>query len=60
MLKSAKELHKPIHKTIKKRKVHSSFLDDVWGADPAETKLISINNEEFRFLLCVIDIYIYI
>ena len=29
------ELHKPIIKKLKKRKVYSSFKDNVWGADLA-------------------------
>ena len=27
-----KELHIPIARKIGKRKVHSSFMDDIWGA----------------------------
>ena len=29
------ELHKPIIRKFKKRKVYSSFKDDIWGADLA-------------------------
>ena len=29
----AKELHKPIIKKFKKRRVYSSFKDCIWGAD---------------------------
>ena len=53
----AEELHKPIVKKIEKRKVHSSLIGDIWGANLADTQLISKFNKEFRFLLCVIDIY---
>ena len=31
-----KELHKPIIKKFKKRKVNSPFIDNVWGADLAD------------------------
>ena len=31
----AKELHKPIIRTFKKRKVYSAFKDNIWGADLA-------------------------
>ena len=37
----AKELHKPIIKKYKKRKVHSPFIDNIWGADLADMQLIS-------------------
>ena len=53
----ADELHKPIIKKFKKRKVYSSFKDNIWGADLADMQLISKFNKGFRFLLCVIDIF---
>ena len=53
----AEELHKPIIRKFKKRKVHSTFIDNVWGTDLADMQLISKFNKKFRFLLCVIDIY---
>ena len=53
----AEELHKPLIKKFKKRKVHSTFIDNIWVAGLAELQLISKFNKAFRFLLCVIDIY---
>ena len=53
----AKELHKPIIRKFKKRKVYSGFKDNIWGADLADMQLISKFNKGFRFLLCVIDIF---
>ena len=53
----AKELHKPIIRKLKKRKVYSGFKDNTWGADLADMHLISKFNKGFRFLLCVIDIF---
>ena len=32
----AKELHKPIIRKFKKRKVYSTFKDNIWGADLAD------------------------
>ena len=32
----ANELHKPIIKKLKKRKVYSSFRDNIWGLDLAD------------------------
>ena len=53
----ADELHKPIIKKFKKRKVYSSFRDNIWSADLADMQLLSTFNKGFRFLLCVIDIF---
>ena len=41
----AEELYKPIIRKFKKRKVHSSFIDNIWGADLADMQLISKFNE---------------
>ena len=53
----AKELHKPIIRNSKKRKVYSRFKDNISGADLADMQLISKFNKGFRFLLCVIDVF---
>ena len=37
----AEVLHKLIIRKLEKRKVHSSFIDDIWGADLADIQLIS-------------------
>ena len=55
--KLTKELHKQIISLLKKRKVHSSIIDSIWGADLAEMQLINKVNKEIRFLLCVYDIF---
>ena len=55
--KIASELHKPIIKKFNKRKVYSSFKDNIWGVDLADMQLLSKFNKGFRFLLCVIDIF---
>ena len=36
----AKEFHKPIIRKFNKRKVGSSFIDNIWGADPGDMQLI--------------------
>ena len=48
----AEELHKPITRTFNKRKVHSSFKDNIQGTELADMQLISKFNKGFRFLLC--------
>ena len=53
----AGELHKPIIRKFNKRKVYSSFKDNIWGVDLVDMQLLSKFNKGFRFLLCVIDIF---
>ena len=53
----ADELHKPIIRKFNKRKVYSSFRDNIWGVDLADMQLLSKFNKGYRFLLCVIDIF---
>ena len=53
----ADELHKPIITKFKKRKVYSSFRDNIWSAHLANMQLIRKFNKGIRFLLCVIDIF---
>ena len=53
----AEELHKPIIKKFKKRKVYSSFKDNIWSAHLADIQLMSKFNKIFRFLLCIIYIF---
>ena len=53
----ANELHKPINRKFMKRKVYSSFRDNIWGVDLAVMQLLSKFDKGFRFLLCVIDIF---
>ena len=53
----ADELHIPIIRKFKKRKVYSSFRDNIWGVDLTDMQLLSKFNKGYRFLLCVIDIF---
>ena len=53
----AKELQKTIIRKFEKRKVHSSFIFNIWGADLADMKLLSKFINRIYFLLWVIDIY---
>ena len=53
----AEELHKPIIRKFKNRKVHSSFIDTNWDAYLAHMKLMDKFIKGIRFLLCVIDIF---
>ena len=53
----ANELHKPIIRKLEKRKVYSTFKDNIWGVNLADMQLLSKYNKGIRFLLCVIDIF---
>ena len=55
--KLANELHKPIIREFKKRRVYSSFKDNIWGADLVGMQLISKFTKGIRLLPRVIDIY---
>ena len=46
-----KELHKPIIRKDNKRKVHSSFIDNIWSANLADMQLISKFNKEICFFV---------
>ena len=54
----ANELHKPIIQKFKKRKVYSSFRDNIWGVDLADMQSLSKYNKGIKYLLCAIDIFI--
>ena len=53
----AEELHNIIIREFQKRKVYSSFIDNIWGPDLFDMQLISKSNKGISFLLCVIDIF---
>ena len=53
----AVELRKLTIGKFEKGKIHSSFIDTIWGADLADMLLSSKFDKGICFLLCVIDIY---
>ena len=53
----ANELHKPIIKKFKKRKVYSSYKDNIWGVDLTNIQLLSKYNKGIKYLLCAFDIF---
>ena len=52
----ANELHKSIIKKFKKRKIYSSFRDNILGVDLADMQSLSKYNKGIKYLLCVIDL----
>ena len=53
----ANKLHQPIIRKFKKRKVYSSFRDNIWGVDFADMQSLSKYNRRIKYLLCVIDLF---
>ena len=53
----ANELHKPIIKKFRKRKVYSSFKYNIWGVNLADMQSLSKYNKGIKYLLCEIDLF---
>ena len=53
----ADELHRQIIKKSKRRKVYSSFRDNIWGLDLVDMQPLSKHNKGIRYLLCSIDLF---
>ena len=53
----AEELHRPIKRKFKKRRVIVRGIDKIWAADLADMTVLSKENEGYRFLLLVIDTF---
>ena len=45
----AKEVDKPMIRKLNKGKVHSPFIDNIWGVDLADMQLIIKFSKGFRF-----------
>ena len=54
----AEELQKPIVRKSNKRKVHSPFIDNIWGADLADMQFISRFNKGFRFRVNMLGLFL--
>ena len=52
----AEKLCKPIIKKFKKRKVHSSFIDNIWDADLADMQLISNFNKGSFYVILIFSV----
>ena len=53
----ANELHKSIIKNLKKRKVYSSFKDNILAVDLADMQSLSKYNRGIKYILCAIDLF---
>jgi hypothetical protein len=50
-------LHKPLRKNFKRRKIYVHNIDDQWQADLVEMIPYSKENNDFRYLLTIIDLF---
>ena len=53
----AEELHKPVKRKFRKRRVLVNGNNKIWAADLADMRALSKENEGVNFLLLVIDIF---
>ena len=53
----AEELHKPVMKKFKRRKVYARFKDNIWAADLVEIGSLCSKNKNVKHLFCVIDVF---
>ena len=52
----ANELHRQVIRKFKRRKVYSSFRDNMCGIDLADMKSLSKYNKGIKYLMCAIDL----
>ena len=55
--KLAEELHKPVIKKFKRRKVYAISKDNIWTIDLAEMGSLSSRIRNVEYILCVIDVF---
>lgn len=53
----AEELHKPIKRKFKRRRVMVFNIDDIWSADLKDMQSLSKSNKGYKYLLNVIDLF---
>ena len=46
------------HQKIKRRKVYSTFRDNIWGVNLADMQSLSEYNKVIKYLLCATDIFL--
>ena len=52
----AEELHKPVFRQCKRRKVSARFKDNTWMADLTEIGSLSSKYETVKYLVCGVDV----
>ena len=50
-------LHKPIRRRFQRRKTIVAGVDQQWQADLADLQALSHQNDQHRYLLCIVDVF---
>jgi len=53
----ANELHRPVVKRFRKRKVYVGGIDEIWAADLVDMAVFAKDNDGVKYLLTVIDVF---
>ena len=53
----AEELHKPVVKNFRKRRIYVKGIDEIWTADLIDMQSLAEYNDGFKYLLSVVDIF---
>lgn len=53
----ASELHAPIRRKFKRRRVFVYNIDDIWSADLKDMQLLAKQNKHYKYILTVIDLF---
>ena len=53
----ANDLHRQINGNFKRRKLYSSFRENIWDLDLVDMQSLSKYNKGIRCLLCAIDLF---
>ena len=53
----AEELHKPVTRKFRRRKVYVKGIDKIWAADLVEMQAFSKYNKGVKYMLTVLDIF---
>ena len=53
----ASELHRRVIKKFPRRRVMAYGIDNIWGLDIADMNSLIKYNDQYRYILCVIDVF---
>jgi len=53
----ANEVHKPVVKKFKRRKVISNGINDIWAVDLVDMQEWSDDNDGYKYMLNIIDVF---
>ena len=53
----ADELHRPVRKNFPKRYVFVREVDGIWGADLVDMQALAKQNDSYRYILMIIDVF---